>query len=111
MNARELVRQAEILLGSEFDAEERLRRMEEYVNEFEAWYRREEPRLRTELTVEEADTVRVLLERHEQLMSEVLSMQSETSARMRQFRERAKAIMAYAGSMPSRMNLGKVRKG
>ena len=92
-------------LGEDIDA------VEDYVKRFSQWYEEYAGDLQGGAVGEMAQELRLLLERHQQVMNRVRGWQYDTSTEMRQLQGRAKAILAYAGKAPGAESIGRGKKG
>lgn len=105
-----LQRSARALSSGESLAED-IDAVEDYVKRFSQWYGAYEEELRGGASAAVAPELRLLLERHQEVMERVCGWLSDTSTEMRKLQGRAKAILAYAGKAPAPPSIGRAKKG
>lgn len=108
VNVKKLLAAAEEVLVDQSSVEERLDRLERYVDLFSQW----QEAFDTEaVSVEEAECLNELQEQHAKVIEQVAALKSVSVSELGKFQRRAKGIMAYTDTLPRKISIAKERKG
>lgn len=95
--------------GSDEDA--LLETVEQYSSDIAAWLKENGERIKEEGSEAEKNKLSRLLELHEKVVARTQDMMADASEAMKRFKERSKAIKAYAGITKNRISVFRTKKG
>ncbi|MCB0335082.1 MAG: hypothetical protein KDD62_02215 [Bdellovibrionales bacterium] len=100
---------AEQALDESADMEARLLAVEEYTEQFRIWH--ESFDSTQEISAEQRLELENLAKCHEQVLAFVNELRNTSAKELRDFKTKAKGIMAYTDRLPRRISIAAKRKG
>ena len=85
--------------------------IEKYSLEIDNWVVKNSERLQGEIDPEEKELLAQLFAIHEEIVDQTALLMGETSEAIKKFKERSKAIKAYAGVTSERISVYRPKKG
>jgi hypothetical protein len=110
-NIQQLIEMADRILTEDNLSDELIDQIADYSAHFGKWYAVYKDSFVQDDDSNVAGELETLLLKHEQVIGRVEDLQGQTSGDLKEFRQRAKGILAYVDVLPKRISFSKKRKG